>query len=450
MVKKLSIVISFLLLPLISMGQNIIAYATVSPNDAYIGQPVRLTVSVYTSTWFTSGIDLGNIKVDDALTVYFRSVSNSKTFSGKTYAGVSFYYNVFPTQEGQITIPGLSIQIESPKPGDYKGIKRTVTTKPKRFNVNAVPLGYNPNNWLVATYLNVNQKWSAPLSNIKVGDVVQRTINRGVGGTMSEFIPATVWDSIAGISIYPKRPKVNTKKSKTSIASSRSETVNYLFEKEGEVIIPSLEYMYWNSNTRKFYKKRIDSVKIHVKPNPDLSMLASIKKSLQKETDELTKAEDKPFLILGLTPKVFVKYVIIGLALLFILIYILRYAIGFIKKTRNQYLRSEAYAFHQVKNAINNQDYFAFSSVSHTWLKKLNPDFESLQDLEKSLNFEELQQAYNQLSTAVFNNKQSTGETYAKFLKTLKVARQYYLKQDMAMQNTTSSNYKWLNPTSTD
>lgn len=222
MVKKLIIITGFLLLPFASISQNIIAYTTLNTNEAYIGQPVKLTVSVYTSTWFTSGIDLGNIKIDDALTVYFRSVSNSKKFSGKNYAGVSFYYNVFPTKDGQITIPSLSINIESPKPGDYKGIKRTVKTKAKNFNVTPIPLGYNPNNWLVATYLNVNQKWSIPLNNIKVGDVVQRTINRSAGGTMSEFIPATIYDSISGVSMYPKRAKVNTHKSKTNISSTRS------------------------------------------------------------------------------------------------------------------------------------------------------------------------------------------------------------------------------------
>jgi len=81
-------------------GQNLITYITLNKNEAYVGQPVELKVNVYTSTWFTIGIDVGNIKIDGALTVYFRSVSNSQDFDGKTHAGVSFYYNVFPTLQG--------------------------------------------------------------------------------------------------------------------------------------------------------------------------------------------------------------------------------------------------------------------------------------------------------------------------------------------------------------
>ena len=52
-------------------------------SSVYVGQPVELTVLVYTSTWFTRGIDPGNIKVNGAFTVYFRSVSSTKQSSGK-------------------------------------------------------------------------------------------------------------------------------------------------------------------------------------------------------------------------------------------------------------------------------------------------------------------------------------------------------------------------------
>ncbi|WP_282124477.1 BatD family protein [Algibacter mikhailovii] len=448
MVKTIGIIITLLLIPLASLGQNIIAYATVNTNEAYIGQPVKLTVSVYTSTWFTEGVDLGNIQIDNALTVYFRSVSNSRAFSGKNYAGVSFYYNVFPTEEGQITIPSLSINIASPKPGGYKGLKKTVTTKPKSFNVLPVPLGYNPNNWLVATYLNVNQKWSTALDNIKVGDVVQRTIDRSAGGTMAEFIPASIWDSIPGISVYPRRAKVNTKKSKTAISASRSETVNYLFEKEGEVIFPATEYMYWNSNNKKFYKKHIDSVVVQVKPNPDLSMLSSIKKSLQKDTIEAAETQEKPFLIFGLTPKTFVIYLIVTLLGGLILFYISKRLIAFINLKRTNYLQSEGYAFVQLKKALNHHDYFAFSRTSHIWVKKLNAKFETLEDLAEQTNSKPLNNALSTLNHALFKDEQTNIALYSDVLEAIKATRQAYFKTQSITKKEASKRTTWLNPIS--
>lgn len=448
MVKNSGVILAFFFLTLTSYSQNIISYVSVNKNDAYVGEPVQLTVSVYSSTWFTSGIDIGNIQIDDALTVYFRSVSNSRDFNGKKHAGVNFYYNIFPTKEGEITIPSLSINIESPKPGDYKGLKRTVKTKAKHFNVRAIPLGYNPNNWLVATYLNINEIWSSPINNIKVGDVVQRTIKRSAGGTLSEFIPASIWDSIPGISIYPKRASVNTNKSRTAVSSSRSETVNYLFEKEGPVVIPPIEYVFWSSITKKFYKKQTDSVLVSVKPNANLQMLASIKKSLQKTAINDNLVEEKPLLILGLTPKTFIKYLVVILIFIFIIYRVTKSIIPVLKRKTKAYKESESFAFKQVKKALKQNDYNKFLLTSHSWARQLNPKFQSLHDLQ---NFNEapLKDVLNNINDMAFKQEQNIDINLYKNLSNVLIeSRKTYLKLQKPEEKKMYQNKKWLNPIS--
>ena len=451
MVKKLGILIFFWLMTASLFGQNLISYVTLNTKEAFIGQPVKLTVSVYSSTWFTSGIDIGNIQIDGAITVFFRSLSNSQDFNGKKHAGVNFYYDIFPTQEGEITIPSLSINVESPKPGGYKGLKRTITTKPKTLNVKSIPYGYDPNNWLVATSFNVNEKWSSSISELKVGDVVQRTIRRSAGGTLSEFIPATDWDSISGISMYPKRPQLNTNKSKTAVSSNRSETVSYLFEKEGEFILPKVEYMYWNSRTKKFYKKQIDSVLISVKPNADLAMLASIKKSLQKEQVEEIEAEEKPLLIFGLTPKSLLQYSVIGLVVLFLLFIILKRLISFAKIKYSTYLKSETYAFNKVIKAITKNDYRLFLDLIPSWLNRLNSGNNSLQNLVRESGSKELENVLKHIDQMTFSlQKTVENDSYRVLLKELKLMRENYFKQQTKKRKLTVKNSKWLNPTVTD
>jgi len=451
MVKKLKLTIAFLLLSLAGFSQNIISYVTVNTNDAYIGEPVQLIVSVYSSTWFTSGIDLGNIKVDGALTVFFRSVSNTKQFNGKNHAGVNFYYNVFPTDEGTITIPSLSINIESPKPGGYKGIKRTVKTKPKSFNVKAIPFGYDPNEWLVASSLNISEKWSLQLNDVKVGDVIQRTINRAVGGTLSEFIPATIWDSIPGVSLYPKRASVNTNKSKTGVSSTRTETVNYLFEKEGQVVIPSRDYVYWNSRTKKFYKKQIDSITVSVKPNADLQMLASIKKSLQQANTEELEVEEEPFLVFGMTPKEVLMYLIFLLLGFYILFRILKRTIKFYKNRHLAYLQSEPYVFKKVKKAIENKDMILFSKACNSWLLKLGAKDMNLQKFIKNYGTEKLNIIIDQINEATYKEHKTIDKTsFALLLSELKKARKEFFKHQKQPDNSKQKNRTWLNPTVVD
>ena len=60
----------------------------------YVGEPLEVSVAVYTTTWFTKGVDPGNVKIDGAYTVYFRSLSSSKTIDGKRYSGVTLFFNV--------------------------------------------------------------------------------------------------------------------------------------------------------------------------------------------------------------------------------------------------------------------------------------------------------------------------------------------------------------------
>ncbi len=451
MVKQVVFILLFFLTSLTGISQSLISYVTVNPDKVYIGQPVELKVSVYTSTWFTSGINVGNIKVDGALTVYFSSLSQSRTFSGKQYAGVDFFYNLFPTKEGEIIVPALEILVESPKEGGYKGIKHTVRTKPKSITVNGVPLGYSSENWLVSRSLNITEKWSTLLNNIKVGDVLQRTISRSANGTLSEFIPETKWDSVQGVSIYPKRPITKTNKSKVGVSAQRSETVNYLFEKEGEITIPGIEYVYWNSSNKRFYKKQIDTITISVQPNPDLTMLNSIKKSLQKEKEKEVILEEKEFLILGLKPKTFLKYLIILLATVYVLIKLIKKGISLYSNYREKLLESESYAFNNLIKTINKRDFKSFLAKSNTWISKLNLRQTSWDTFLDTYGTIKLKDTLKQMNELIFKHQKSCdSKTYSTLLRELKISRKNYFENQNIKKTSTSKQNKWLNPTSFD
>ena len=452
MVARFKIVAVLFLLGInLGYAQQLISYASLNHTEAYIGQPVQMTVSVYSNTWFTKGIDVGNIQVEGALTVYFRSVSNTRTFSGKQFSGVDFIYNVFPTQEGVITIPELTIHVESPKPGGYEGIKHTIHTKPKAITVKGVPPGYNPNNWLVSSTLNVNEKWNESTKKVMVGDVLQRAIYRTASGTLGEFIPAVVWDSVGGVSIYPKRPSVNTNKTKTYVSASRTDGANYLFEKEGDVTLPRIEFVYWNYNSHKFFKKVIDSVTIHVEPNPDLSMLAGIKKQLEAETAVVPEAE-KPFLILGLTIKTFVEYLVLGILILYVLYKLLPWLFRKMRARYKTYHASEQYAFHNLVRSTGGLDHYKILNQLKIWLLKLDSDIPSMQAFIAVYGSDALLKEYNQLEQCTNRNKNAVFNS-SQFKTELKAARTRYLKREQSAvtnRKNTSVSKRWLNPTTSE
>jgi hypothetical protein len=301
----------------------------------------------------------------------------------------------------------------------------------------------------VATYLNINEKWSASLKDVKVGDVIQRTIKRAAGGTLSEFIPKTQWDSVNGISIYPQRAVVNTHKSKTGVSSTRTETVNYLFEKEGEVMIPGIEYIYWNSNNKKFYHKQIDSVIINVKPNADLAMLASIKNSLQKEQKNLAEEEkDSPLLIWGMTIKEFSKYLILSIFALVILIFLLKKFRTYLISNKTKRLQSETYAFKKVTKAISGNNYFEFIKQVNFWLLKLSRKPISFSEFATQYGSERLKETLNKMDKAYFKDLTICDKaSFQELNKAIKESRKnYFIQQKKSKESSTDND--WLNPAS--
>ncbi|MBK0370098.1 BatD family protein [Flavobacterium agrisoli] len=448
MVKKLKIVLFlFLIGHSFGYGQKMMSYVTINHQQAYMGQPIEMTVSAYTSTWFTAGVDVGNIQIEGALNVYFRSVSNSKDINGTHYAGVDLIFHIFPTKEGKITIPKIGIHVESPKDGDYKGIKHILYTRPKTITVKPVPLGYDPTNWLAAGNLSINQQWSRSLQGIKVGDVVIRKITRSAAGTVGEFIPAVKWDSVAGVSIYPKRPYINTNKSKLAVSASRTESANYLFEKEGKVTLPRIEFVYWNYANRRFYKRYIDAVTITVAPNPDLKMLSTLKKQLSAESG--IEEKEKPFLILGMTVEEFLKLVALVVIVLYVVYKIAQKTIPIIKEKYTDFIQSEKYAFRKALKSVNSKNEYTIFQKLKIWIGKLNPEIENFSAFVAQYGTEELQQQFI-LFEQQFETKVAKTSTFdaSLFKKELKKSRKNYFEETKKIHDAKNkiAEKKWINP----
>ncbi|QLE00188.1 BatD family protein [Galbibacter sp. BG1] len=363
-------------------AQNVWSSVTADKKSVFVGEPIQVSVTVYTSTWFTTGLDLGNIKVEGAFTVYFRPVSKSFVQNGQNYSGVELIYHVFPFSDDDIEFPALDIEVETPPPGGYKGVKRTVKSKPVAITVKPIPKTFQSSEWLVATNLTVSENWSVNTSEVKVGDVLQRTITRNAAWTVAELIPPTVWDSLPNVSMYPGRSTVDNNKSKTAISAQRTETLRYLFEKEGEVELPEKVYTWFNPYSKKLYKRTLKARTIKVKPNPDLGMLESVRDSLrlqqQKEVAAEEAEEEKPLTILGLSLKQFIIAVLLCLIALIIVFRIIRWLVRYLTARREAYLNSEKFYFHLVLKAMN-KDEVSLKNAFYRWIDELQIEEPSVQ-----------------------------------------------------------------------
>lgn len=395
MVKKIP---NYLLLVLFFFGSltvvgqvRLFSEVRVNKSEVYLGEAVELTISVYTTTFFTRGVDLGNIKVNGAFSVYFRAVSTSRRINGETYAGVDLIYNLFPFESGTLVIPAFDIEVQSPNPGDFKGVKRSLRTRERTITVAPPPLSVNPEEWLVTTSLSVSDNWGTLPSEIKVGEVLERMVQRRAAGTVSELIPPLLWDSLPGVGVYPTRATVRNDKSKTSISATRIEGVRYLFEREGEIVIPEQEILWWHPYQKKLYKRTLRGLTIKVLPNPDLEMLETAKSELeagQQKNEE--PAETGPFTLFGMDWKRFVLLFGSGIIIFYLLFRMGRWCWRYVRERYRIYRVSEKYAFRAFIRALRNGKSDDTLTSLYFWLDHLELPEPTLQAFADKTGMREL------------------------------------------------------------
>ncbi len=413
----------------------------INTSSVYVGQPVEVSVAVFTSTWFTKGVDPGNIKVNDAFTVYFRSLSTSKKVNGQTYAGVILYFHVFPYNDEDIEFPSLEINVETPDVGGFKGIKHIIKTNSKTIKVKAVPAGFNKAEWLVTSNMTVQDNWQGGKTNVKVGDVLERSITRNVAGTVSELVPPIIWDTIPSVSLYPTRSSVKNNKTKTAISATRTDGVRYLFEKEGEVIIPAMELTWWNPYQNKLYKRTLKGFTINVQPNPDLGMLESVRDTLNASTIEENEAlKNSPITILGLSIKQFIIAFLCLLLFIYLSIKIGKKLLVKFKIRKQNYLNSELYYFRQFKKSIKSQNQKLILQKLYQWIGFLNLK-------EPTLNYFATQYGSTGLmkEISIIENQLESKKIAVRFIeKNWLTARKKYLKN--SPNHLTKKYLYWINP----
>jgi hypothetical protein len=403
-------------------SQELLSDVKLNKSSVYVGEPVQVTVSVYTSTWFTRGLNLGNIKVHGAFSVYFRPVTTSFKKGGQNYAGVQLIYNIFPYSEKDILFPSLDITVETPPVGDYKGQKRVIKSSEKRIKVKPIPAGFEKEAWLVTTGMRLSDNWQGALNDVKVGDVLVRQISRVAQGTVAELIPPIVWDSIPGVSLYKTRSTVTNNKTETDISATRTETMRMLFEQEGEVAIPEMVFSWYNPMQKKLFKRTLKEVKINVQPNPDLGVLASMRDSLsvmQAEAVEVSE-EEKPLRIFGLSPQRFAVVLICAVIFAYILLVFARRLLRFIKARREAYRNSEAYYFQSFKKAAIEKDTRTITQALYRWIDELQLGQPSAAYFAKKYGTKELQEEVPLIMNEIHNQPSNLNLTLNEWQKARK------------------------------
>ena len=353
---------------LLSNAQNIDAFvtATLSTRNVVVEQPVKVKVKAYSATWFAKPLTFQNLKVEGAFVQSFKqTVSSIDYVDGKKYACLEFYYMLIPYYEGKITFQALNISTSIPPVNEYRGKEVILTTKPIVLTVNPIPENADKNRWLVASNVNIQNRWSGNISDLKMGDVITRTITITANGTLPSFIDEPAIGDIEFGNIYTTEPRFVDQRDNKSLNGKRIDVYSYLLEEEGEFVVPEVEVSWWNPYAKRYFKRKLPEYTLVVKDNPGLASLQHLKDSLNAlnpayaEDLELQQAK-KPWTF-------YLKHAIV-IAILVLLIRLLygsyKSLIKNISNRNKAYKQSERYHF---KKALQQNEAKSFLNKLYYW-----------------------------------------------------------------------------------
>jgi hypothetical protein len=346
-----------------------------------------------TSTWYTEPLQFNNLQVPDAFTIPFtKSMPGQFNHLGEQYAGVQFYYLVFPYKAGSFKIPSMEIVATTPPEGSSVSRKVTVHTPPQSYIVKPIPREFPAGeDWLVAKNVTVRETWNRPFDSLKVGDVLERKLVIDAMGTVPQFIPATRAAKEPWANIYPQAAQLKDTRDENDANGERVERSTYLLLQSGDYELPVTTVYWWNPFTQQLHKHSTPARKVHVRDNPDLGMLTTLKDSLAAAAQPA--AAKKKLLMIGGLPWYWA--LLCGIAGFAVLWALTATGIRFWRRARKVYLayqQSERYwfmKFMRVKPAS-----AAFLQALYGWWDRLSfprklpavlPSIVGEQELEKDL-----------------------------------------------------------------
>ena len=262
---------------------NIWASVQFNKESVVVGEPLLITITVYTSTWFTSPPHFSEIQVPEAMMVDYQQRTGSvrKSIGNKTYPAIEKKYLVYPFSPGENRLPSLTIVVESPPEGDYKGRKRTIKSPERTFTVLPPPEGVHLDNWMTAYNVSLSEIWDRPLDQLKQGDVPERQITIRANGALAALIPPLELISGSFGSVYSRPASLSNVQNQSSFTGTRIENWTYLMESEGKHSIPGIELSWYNPGSGQLEHARIEEREIIVSENPNMDYLLSMQDSLQ-------------------------------------------------------------------------------------------------------------------------------------------------------------------------
>ncbi len=165
------------------------------------------------------------------------------------YAGEGYAYEtamaVVPRQAGKFLIPAFTA-VGAVSPAKDQELRFDLASTPTEVEIADPPATYDDEWWLAATRAEVDETWSLPIEDIRVGEVVQRKVSLRVWGVAAERLPVLTHPPAQGVAISLRSADTRTEISSEGLIAHADYVWDLEIDRQQIVFLKPIGVNFWN------------------------------------------------------------------------------------------------------------------------------------------------------------------------------------------------------------
>lgn len=275
--------------------------------QALVSQQLTMVIEVATSTWFTGGTNIESFDVDGLVRLQRESFATNSTrrIAGQTWSVQRWEISIYPQQEGEFVIPALQVTTtvaidpdvnlvenevvdatpdsallsaattsENTTPDSIEQDVTVILESPAiSISVTTVPLEQpsqtpakniadSHTSILVTPQFSITQSIDGRLEHMSIGDSFTRTVIVKAHDLAAMMLPELSFSAPEGLAMYIKPAALKDSVNRGQTQASRSQTINYVVEKQGSYLLPEIALYSYNPTNAEIESHRLDSIQI--------------------------------------------------------------------------------------------------------------------------------------------------------------------------------------------
>ena len=228
-------------------GEDIFIEVDVDKDSVYVQAQLIFTFRVFRSVQVDdlrlTPLDLPGVVIEELGNQNFQ-----RSINGKTYLVTELKYALFPQKSGALQIPALT----------FSGLQRSTRLRRNRVSlrtealavqVKPIPASYPDAAWLPAHNISIEDNWSVPPEQLKLGDSVTRTITMTALGISGNQLPSIDLTPIDGLKVYQDQARSESLTDESGVKGLGISSAALLFISAGEFQLQAVRIPWWDTGS---------------------------------------------------------------------------------------------------------------------------------------------------------------------------------------------------------